>query len=286
MVLNNRITVVMSDSRDITKLNDINYLRKVYAINKAYCEKNGYKLLYYCPESLRLFNLKLFRMLNIFCYSFKSHSFRSVHYTKIISCLKTLIDFPNIEYLVYIDSDCIFYNHNVLLENYIRKLDLSNKNILFFDDKPWSENRPSSGFFILKNNVDSIEFLKKWWEVNSTYYLKHPFEQAVLYNSYFINKIELINEWQFRLLSNNQFLFHVHNFNGNLHRDKLFNDIFNKMDLSISDCDLGMEFYSVSNSICEIEMLSSSRTINLRMIFDLFRIIVSSFLKIIIKYFR
>jgi hypothetical protein len=68
------------------------------------------------------------------------------------------------DYIVYIDSDCIFRDHDMRIESYIEKhLD---KDIVFINNNPWHLKLPCSGFYACKPNMAMSEFFRKWYEMD------------------------------------------------------------------------------------------------------------------------
>lgn len=118
---------------------------------------------------------------------------------KLKYCLQ-VIDQPY-DYFVYIDSDAGFTN-NRTLEDWIPK---NHKELIFINDKPWSNVMPCSGFFIFTPKAK--KFIKEWQAYNKSHDWKHPYEQYALYQQD-LSQITLIDEWQFQTASN-QLIRHI-----------------------------------------------------------------------------
>ena len=206
--------VIMVDSRRLNNFNDLdkaNYNELSCIINSSYCFKHNYAFKY----------LRINSYLNnwfdsgngINSYSYHHKETRSSSWCKLLAIAQEMN--LKYDYIIYIDSDCIFKNHNIKLDSYIEKLKISKKEILMFADKPYHNDLPTAGFIIIKNNKEALKVINSWWNNKSNFGYKHPFEQHSLqdfYNKKNINitsKILLLNEWQFKLESKDQFLIHL-----------------------------------------------------------------------------
>jgi hypothetical protein len=115
------------------------------------------------------------------------------------------------DYVVYIDSDCIFKDFNQKLEEFIKPY--ADKDILFLNDKPWSDTMPCAGFYICKINEYVKQFVFNWYNYNIPHKDKnHAWEQNALYalwdnvcKSY---NIGVIDSWMFEE-KEKQFLRHI-----------------------------------------------------------------------------
>jgi hypothetical protein len=180
----------MSDNRLLSAdIESADYNSLVAAINYEYCKKYGYDFIYYRPY------LKNDEVIMNNCLDPNSEAPRHAAWSKLLSTSKALdLDY---DYVVYIDSDCIFKDYNQSLEDFIKPF--SNKNIIFLNDKPWSNNKPCSGFYICKVSSYTRKFLRHWYSVdlpeNNT---QHPFEQAALYKIYEQYNVQLVDDWMFR----------------------------------------------------------------------------------------
>ena len=209
----NNVLILLSDNRDINdNLNNSDYNTLTAIINYQYSEKHNYDFKYLRPHLNN--NFSLFNCLS------PTNQPRHSSWAKLLSTIKVLMDYPQYEYIVYIDSDCIFSNQQLSINDYLtqikniddQQLNL-NKDIFFVNNKPWDPNLPCAGFFILRNTENSLNILKNWYNNNDNpYYDKiHVWEQYPLQykiiNSYH-NNIEIINDWMFRPFDN-QFLRHI-----------------------------------------------------------------------------
>jgi len=209
----NDVLILMSDNREIVKdIDKADYNSLVALINFNYAIKNNYDFKYLIPKfnnEITTFN----------CVS-PTNELRHAAWSKLLSTIKIIKEYKHYKYIVYVDSDCIFYNQNNTIINYLEsskninneKLDL-NANVFFMNNQPWEFNLPCSGFFILKPNDYSLKFFEGWYMNNNKpiYNKKHIWEQYPLqYDILPIekNNIEIINDWMFREFKN-QFLRHI-----------------------------------------------------------------------------
>lgn len=205
--------ILMSDNRNLLDdIHNADYNTLTAVINYEYATKHDYDFLYLKPQlnGVDFYN----------CYS-PTKNVRHPSWSKLLSTLKILKEYPQYKTIVYIDSDCIFYKYDTSISEYLNvsknpdnlQLDI-NSDIFFMNNKPWNHDLPCAGFYIIKNNQRSHEFIKAWFNYNDDprFDTIHPWEQAPLNASLFKNytdiKIELIDDWMFREYDG-QFLRHI-----------------------------------------------------------------------------
>jgi lipopolysaccharide biosynthesis glycosyltransferase len=152
--LKNEILVLMVDNRQLSNEYDINnYWSNTAYINKNYCDKYGYDFKfinpYYKVSANDLYS----------CIDINTNELRHGTWSRIPVILYYLNN--SYKYIVYIDSDCIFKNFNIFIEDKINKY--ADSSIIFQSNAPWHPTLPCSGFFICKNTVENSKFLKKWY---------------------------------------------------------------------------------------------------------------------------
>lgn len=193
----------MSDNR----LKSTDYNSLVASINYEYCKKYGYDFIYYRPyldnEMVVLNN----------CLDPNSETPRHAAWSKLISTSKALeLDY---DYVAYIDSDCIFKDFNISLKDFIRN-NINAKDILFFNNKPWGDDLPCSGFYICKVSLYTKQFIKDWYNYNiPERNTLHAWEQDALWKIFKEYNIQICNTQTFLIEENNQFLRHVSTFEKN-----------------------------------------------------------------------
>lgn len=210
MTLDSKILITMSDNRGLSNtLNNSKYNSLTAAINYFYSKKMGYDFLYVRPGLNDEYPTNN-------CFSPKSE-LRHSSWSKLLTSIKIIDEYPQYDYVVYIDSDCIFYDNNLSIFDYITKSNVVNgvgvmdSNIIFLNDKPWNLILPCAGFYIYKNNIETKTIFEKWFETEDPKNnLTHNWEQNSLYLNLdnFIKKISVIDDWMFREYPS-QFLRHI-----------------------------------------------------------------------------
>jgi hypothetical protein len=244
--INNNILVIMSDNRDIVNnLNECNYNTLCALINYNYCKKNNYDFKYYRPNNSGDFSLNN-------CHS-PSGNLRHSSWAKLLSTIKAMLDYKQYDYIVYIDSDCIFNNINLKIDEYYSNFkiinggDINKANILFLNDKPWYFNSPCAGYYILKNNNESFSFIKNWYSLDGDGInmcdINHPYEQWALYTMFNLTNPEeylLIDDIMFIDEDKNQFLRHISSAEAN-NRLPFFKNKLNELSLTENFTELANE---------------------------------------------
>lgn len=190
-----KVFVVMSDNRRL----DSEYNTLTAFINNEYCKRHGYGFIYFRPY-IRDNLPYLYNCLNPI-----TNTRRHASWSKLLS-VTIALESPDYDYIVYIDSDCIFKDHTKPIDSY---LPTEGYNVLFLNNKPWNDDRPCAGFFACRVNDATRQFIKDWWNVqipkNDE---KHPWEQAALWKIYTKYPIQIIDAWMFQEVEG-QFLRHV-----------------------------------------------------------------------------
>jgi hypothetical protein len=205
------VLIIMSDNRQLDDFASCDYNSLAAFINYKYCERKNYKFLYFRPHNNFDFGINN-------CYS-PSGKLRHSAWAKILSTI--LATKKNNDYIFYIDSDCIFNNHDLNVESYFTNLPkitnnkIDESNLFFLNDKPWHPDAPCSGFFYLKNNSKSINLLKDWYYIDDIedeqFNLKHCWEQWSLYKliKKNENQITIFDDDMFLDVFPHQFLRHI-----------------------------------------------------------------------------
>ena len=198
-----KVLVFMSDNRYLE--NDIekaNYNSLVAVINNEYCKKHNYDFLYFIPTlngSNALYN----------CVDPNSGELRHASWSKLLStkiCLEKEYD-----YIVYIDSDCIFKDFNFKIEGIIDDSD-----IIFLNNKPWGDELPCAGFYICKVCDRTKTMIKEWYNYRiPEKNINNNWEQDALWNIYKNYNIKIIDSWMFKE-DNKQFLRHICHIENNI----------------------------------------------------------------------
>lgn len=195
-----KILVFLSDNRLLsTDIHSAEYNSLVAAINYQYCKKHGYDYIYYRP-----YLNKNDIILNN-CLDPNSGVPRHASWSKLLSTMNALE--LNYDYVVYIDTDCIFKDFNKSLEDFIQPY---SQDIIFLNNKPWGGHLPCAGFYVCKVNDYTRKFIKCWYnysipEKNT----EHAWEQDALWKIFKQYNVAIVySEMMFRNESG-QFLRHV-----------------------------------------------------------------------------
>ena len=154
-----KILVYMADNRSLDESFDrAEYYSLVAGINYAYCLRHGYdfkyvETFYEYKNEAQLHN----------CPDPLKKEMRHASWSKLLVA-SSLIN-KSYDYIVYIDSDCIFHNQFLHLENFIDTN--KEKDFIFFNNQPWNPENPSSGFFICHSSDTVKQNLKEWYNVDS-----------------------------------------------------------------------------------------------------------------------
>ena len=154
LFLKNEILVLMVDNRQLSnEYNMNNYWSNTVYINKIYCNKYGYDFKfvnpYYKVNTNNLYS----------CIDINTNELQHGAWSRIPVILHYLNN--SYKYIVYIDSDCIFRNFNISIEDKINQY--VDSTLIFQSNSPWHPILPCSGFFICKNTIETITFLKNWY---------------------------------------------------------------------------------------------------------------------------
>lgn len=218
-----KILVFMSDNRKLdTSMETAEYHSLAASINSHYCKQHGYDFVYYHPYLYKKYGPTHKTMKTVSleqkgivqdkylynCFDPITKEPRHAAWSKLLSTQRAL-QLPY-DYVVYIDSDCIF-KKDQSIEEFIRPY---KKDILFLNDKPSHIDKPCSGFYILKNTPATKKFVKDWYHVQMPEKNKeHAWEQSALVSIYKNYDVQLIDEWMFKE-KRGQMLRHICSFDG------------------------------------------------------------------------
>lgn len=196
-----RILVFMSDNRALQPdFEKADYNSLVASINAEYCKKYGYDFIYYRPCIGKEFNL-------MNCKNLITGALRHASWAKLLSTSVALQG--GYDYVVYIDSDCIFKDSNESLENFIKPH--ASRDFIFLNNKPWGDDMPCAGFYICKVNHSTKRFLSYWYNyanVPEKDY-SHPWEQDSLWQIFRgYQNLVILDLWSFQE-KDQQYIRHV-----------------------------------------------------------------------------
>ena len=196
-----RILVFMSDNRPLQHdQTTAEYHSLAAAINAEYCRKHKYNFLYYRMYKETIDNMDLYN-----CNDPTTGEPRHASWSKLLATQHAMD--LGYDYIVYIDTDCIFRDFNTSLETFI---DQSPKHdILFFNNKPWHYNLPCAGFYISKVSPTMKTLFEIWYATSiPEYNKKHHWEQEALWMVYKEYDVGILDKWMF-YEDPGQFLRHI-----------------------------------------------------------------------------
>ena len=180
-----RILVFMSDTRPLERDPDTaGYHSLAAAINARYCKRYGYDFRYFQPflGSVDPGNPSA-------CLDPKSGEPRHGAWAKLLAARQALsLDY---DYVVYLDSDCIFTENAPDLESVIQAMD--GRFIAFPSDIPNPPELPNSGFFIAKVGDHCRDFLDLWYDQDIPEHNTAPYwEQSALWRIYRQHDVKIL----------------------------------------------------------------------------------------------
>lgn len=177
-----KICVFMTDNRPLVdNIEYAKYNTLSVAINKYYCDKQGYDFYYYRPyykdsDSTELFNCP---------DPYNSENQRHSAWARILVGLDLMMN-KDYDYYMYLDTDAIFKEQDRRIEELIDEMVYD---IIFQNDEPHYLSTACTGVFVLKKNANTIQFLKDWYRVNAGYYNRgRNWDQSGLYILFRLNK--------------------------------------------------------------------------------------------------
>jgi hypothetical protein len=183
------ILVFMLDNRDIEKNS---FIKHSIQINRHYCNRYNFD----------------------FVFNDIPKTNRHPSWYKINKSIDLINQNNKYKLWVYIDTDCIFYNHKINLIDYVQHssyhsdTDKQNADIIFLVDLPYHRAKPCAGFFIFNTKAKSV--FEHWnYQDPGIYINEHPWEQEILKHNYTQYKSAMINDWMFRIKKKDQFLVHI-----------------------------------------------------------------------------
>jgi hypothetical protein len=194
-----KILVFMSDNRSVLSESYVSY---VAAINFEYCKKYGYDFTYYRPylkdkQTTTLYN----------CIDPNSMNLRHAAWSKLLSTQLALT--RPYDYIVYIDSDCIFWDFRISLEQFLAPY--LDRDFVFTNDQPHNPMKPNTGFFACKVNERTKHNIRDWYNCNiPEYNTCHAYEQNGLWKILHTFSMHLVDMWVF--YETGQFLRHISSF--------------------------------------------------------------------------
>lgn len=209
MVTKSKVCVVMGDDRAVITGDRAknSYSSLAYEINRRFCEKNGWDFRYeryVLPK----------RPWGVWQgYSRVACEHRAPTWIKLLAVHSSLQ--RDYDYVIWIDSDCIFYNHDRSWDSILGKFSDPLLHLIGWMDKPFHADKFCAGFFIVRNSQEVRNMLKTVWLSSSRFSWAFPYEQHEL-NAFLAKSSSsfslFLDEPMFELKSPNQYVLHVAGF--------------------------------------------------------------------------
>lgn len=184
-----KILVFMSDNRSLeSNIDTAQYNSLAAVINYTYCKQFNYDFLYYQPY----LNKNKVEINN--CIDPRTRKPRHSAWSKLLST-RLALELPY-DYIVYIDSDCIFKDFTASLEDFIKPFE--DKDFIFLTSKPWN-TYPCSGFYVCKRSITTQYNINHWYNYD---FKSEPnpckWEQGALWKLYNNLNIQLLDLMMFK----------------------------------------------------------------------------------------
>ena len=201
-----RFLVIMSDNRPLSaQIGQADYNSLTAAINYDYCRIHNHGFRYYQPYLETETEVVLHN-----CVDPATGNPRHASWSKLLStelALTEALQTREYDYVVYIDSDCIFKNFGQTLQEVLAPY--AENEIVFTNNEPSSAG-PCAGFYACKVTPYALRFVKKWYD---TYIpqrnIARVWEQAALTRMYKSYNVGLMDNGDFFHERSGQFLRHV-----------------------------------------------------------------------------
>ncbi len=195
---------------------NVPYLNYTREINKAYCDKLGYN--YY----VELDDQKIMSKLEG----------RSITWYKPHLIREVMEKFYDSEYILFLDIDAVFANHDHYIEEFIE----SSADIVMTKDH--GPSLVNAGVILIKNNMRVYSLMKKWWDLGDKYpeyktglwhdqtCLKYLYDEPEVRDIFKIIENNILNS---RIYNSKCFVFHAFSYGTDPYRtiDNVYNNIFN-----------------------------------------------------------
>lgn len=201
--------MVMGDDRPVREgaQTATSYPSLAYEINRRFCASKNWDFRYEC------YVLPSRPWGSWSAYSRSARQHRAASWVKIFAVLRALE--IGYEFVIWIDSDCIFYDHNADWSDVMESFDRPELQFLSWVDRPFYHDQFCAGFFIVRSSEAIQRLLCELWTQPSDYSWKHVYEQSEL-NSRIKRwspaEYSIVDEPMFRLEVEDQRLLHLASF--------------------------------------------------------------------------
>jgi hypothetical protein len=206
MPARNKVCVVTGDDRPVLSGEAArdSYPSLTYEINRRFCEHAGWDFRY---ELYRL-PKRPWGSLAAYCSSARQH--RASSWLKLLAVSRALD--LGYEQVLWIDSDCIFYNHEADWSDFVAMFRPDGVRIAGWIDRPYFTDQICAGFFGVQNCDEVRSLLSSIWTRPAATSVVHPYEQAELVADLRQRPAgwyHLVDEPMFSLEDRNQRILHV-----------------------------------------------------------------------------
>jgi hypothetical protein len=185
------VMIVMYDSRSPCE-RPVDYHQLSAKINAHYARRHGYGFLYLNTPCQKLTtNYGSVNSKTCTPCSHPVHGPRASPWCKLPAINYTMHAYRDVEYIVFIDSDAVFYTQSVPVDwVYERLLEQVDTPVLaLFNNYPWrlfssrGHELGCSGIMFWRNTERARSFLQEWWDFDcmSVWNREHPYEQQCLH---------------------------------------------------------------------------------------------------------
>jgi hypothetical protein len=156
-----KIAVFMSDNRALDANKETcPYTSCAAYINAIYCVAHKYDFYYLRPYASSAAGAE--EGVDICADPHNPGTLRHAAWAKLLSTLLILRSSKKgYDYIVYMDSDCVFKNFQKRIESVIAQF--PDKDIIMSSNAPYHPHLPCSAFYICKNSAWTHSFISKWF---------------------------------------------------------------------------------------------------------------------------
>ena len=202
-----KVCVVMGDDRPVYSDDRAwnHYPSLTFAINLTFAQEKGWDLVYehyVLPRSLGG---------TLEAYSSHAREHRAPTWIKLMAIDKAFDS--GYDLVVWIDTDCVFYNHEADWDDLLGAA--QSANIVAWRDKPFNPDQICAGFMLVRNTSEVRSLIRELW-IQPTPYAWVQFHEQSELNAFLKHApshwVKMIDEPMFTLESESQRLLHVASF--------------------------------------------------------------------------
>ena len=196
-----RVMVVMSDNRLPKHDQRSDYSLTAFA-NYQWAQLQGYGFSYRTPR-LNLDVVPAEQRHNetakdtASCYNAAIGRYRCSSWCKVLGMAIAMVEQPHYDWYLFLDSDALINNYAIALDYWLDALPVdtqtcnaaafkspsSNCSLLFMVDKPYHDDKPNAGVWMVKRSEAAWAFLQRWWNTDKPDWdFAFPMEQNSLWD--------------------------------------------------------------------------------------------------------